>query len=131
EVTGIGGPLALRRDLMLESALPSVGGPRFALISIDVQPVAEVRRRAGEAVADRLLTTLVEAIRASIRPSDSIYRSGTEELTLLLRGRNAGDQARPELEAALRRALAERGLPSVRLAPASAGRPRPAPSERT
>src|SRR5207244_4530845 len=70
EVTGIGGPLALRRDLMLESALPAVGGPRYALISIDVQPVAEVRRRVGEAVADRLLTTLVEAIRASIRPAD-------------------------------------------------------------
>jgi len=118
ELTGIGGPLALRRDVMLESSLPSRGGPRFALITIDVHPVAEVRQRRGPAVADQLLKTLVEAVRVSLRESDNIYRSGADELTLLLRGCDpgAGDQARMELEAALRRALAERGLPSIRLA---------------
>ena len=118
ELTGIGGPLALRRDVMLESSLPSRGGPRFALITVDVHPVAEVRQRRGPAVADQLLKTLVEAVRVSLRESDNIYRSGADELTLLLRGCDpgAGDQARMELEAALRRALAERGLPSIRLA---------------
>jgi GGDEF domain-containing protein len=130
EVTGIGGPLALRRDVMLESSLPWPGGPRFALITIDVQPVAEVRQRRGEQVADRLFKTLVDALQASLRPKDNIYRSGPDELTLLLRGRDPnGDQARVELESALRTALAERGLPLVRLATATK-RPRPATVER-
>jgi len=131
ELTGIGGPLALRRDVMLESSLPSPGGPRFALITIDVHPVAEVRQRRGSAVADQLLKTLVDAVRVSLRRSDNIYRSGPDELTLLLKGRDpgAGDQARMELEAALRSALAERGLPSVRLATETEGA-RPATGER-
>jgi GGDEF domain-containing protein len=131
EVTGIGGPLALKRDVMLESSLPTPGGPRFALISIDVHPVAEVRQRRGEAVADQLFKTLVEAVRVSLRSSDGIYRSGPDELTLLLRGRQpgSGDQARAELEAALRQALADRGLPLVRLATAARG-PRPPVAER-
>src|SRR6266496_3749884 len=90
ELTGIGGPLALRRDVMLESSLPSPGGPRFALITIDVHPVAEVRQRRGSAVADQLLKTLVDAVRLSLRRSDNIYRSGPDELTLLLKGRDPG-----------------------------------------
>jgi GGDEF domain-containing protein len=123
ELTGIGGPLALKRDVMLERSLPTPGGARFALISIDVHQVAEVRQRRGEAVADQLFKTLVDAIRISISPSDSVYRSGPDELTLLLRGRDpgAGDHARAELEAALREALADRGLLSVRLATATKG----------
>ena len=131
ELTGIGGPLALKRDVMLESSLPTPRGPRFALISIDVHPVAEVRRLRGEAMADQLFKTLVEAVRVSLRPSDSIYRSGRDELTLLLRGRDsgAGDQARAEMEAALRQALADRGLPLVHLSTATEG-PRPAVAER-
>jgi len=130
ELTGIGGPLALRRDVMLESSLPSPKGPRYALITINVHPVAVIRQRRGSAFADRLFKTLVEAVRVSLRESDSIYRSGPDELTLLLRGRDpGGDQARMELEAALRRALAERGLPSVRLETGTK-RARPAMAER-
>jgi GGDEF domain-containing protein len=131
DLTGIGGPLALKRDVMLESSLPTPGGPRFALISIDVHPMAEVLRRRGEAVADQLFKTLVDAVRVSLRPSDGIYRSGPDELTLLLRGRTpgAGDQARAELEVALRQAWADRRLPLVRLATATEG-PRPAAAER-
>jgi GGDEF domain-containing protein len=123
ELTGIGGPLALKRDVMLERSLPTPRGTRFALISIDVHQVAEVRQRRGEAVADQLFKTLVDAVRISISPSDSVYRSGSDELTLLLRGRDpgGGDQARAELESALRDALADRGLPSVRLATAPKG----------
>jgi GGDEF domain-containing protein len=123
ELTGIGGPLALKRDVMLERSLPTPRGARFALISIDVHQVAEVRQDRGEAVADQLFKTLVDAVRFSIRPSDSVYRSGSDELTLLLRGRDpgAGDHARAELESALREALADRGLPSVRLATATKG----------
>jgi GGDEF domain-containing protein len=120
QLAEVGGPVALRRDLMLEGALPSPAGPRFTLISIDVHPVAEVRARRGPAAADQLLATLVDALRVSLRPSDGIYRSGIDQLTLLLRGRGsgAGDKARTELESALRVALAHRGLPSVRLAAA-------------
>jgi GGDEF domain-containing protein len=132
ELTGIGGPLALKRDVMLESSLPMTRGPRrFALISIHVHPVAEVRRRRGEAVADQLFKTLVDAVQVSLRPSDGIYRSGPDELRLLLRGRDpgAGDQARAELEAAIRRALTDRGLPLVRLARATKG-PRSVVAER-
>jgi GGDEF domain-containing protein len=131
ELTGIGGPLALKRDVMLESSLPTPRGPRFALISIDVHPVAAVRQQRGEALADQLFKTLVDAVRLSLGPSDSIYRSGQDELTLLLRGRDpgAGDRAPAEMEAALRRALADRGLPLVRLSTATKG-PRPEVAER-
>jgi GGDEF domain-containing protein len=123
QLIGIGGPVALRRDVMLEEAVPSAGGPGFALISIEVHPVAEVRARRGPQAADDLFRTLVDALRGSLRPSDRIYRSGTDELTLLLRGRGRGGgvQVRMELESALRVALARRGLPSVRLVAAPKG----------
>jgi GGDEF domain-containing protein len=118
ELTGIGGPLALRRDLMLENSFPWPGGPRYQLVTIDLHPVAEVRAARGPDVADRLFRTLLDAVRVSLGPSDAIYRSGQDEITLLLRGPNGtgADQARVALESALRRALAERGLPRIRLA---------------
>jgi GGDEF domain-containing protein len=116
--TGAGTLRALRRDLASAREWGARnGGP--AVVWLVVEPVAEVRARDGDAAAEALLTAVVELVPFMVRARDRIYRTGPDELALLM-----PDTDDEGMEVALERlvdkvpkVLAERRLGEVRLVP--------------
>jgi GGDEF domain-containing protein len=117
-LTGVGTIHALRRDLMLEQASPLGGGQAPALVALDIAALAEIRTSMGPEAGDQVLKSLVEVAPFALRTQDRIYRSGRNQLMMLLPGadRSGAESARSALEAALQRRLHGRGYPEVHLA---------------
>lgn len=117
-LTGIGTIHALRRDLMLEQAWPVASRATPSLVALEIAPLDRIRVEMGAEAGDHVLKSLVEAAPFALRTQDRVYRSGRNQLTLLLPGTDGADveRARSTLEAALHRRLAGRGYPEVRLA---------------
>jgi GGDEF domain-containing protein len=117
-LTGIGTIHALRRDLMLEQAWP-VGSPKTpALVALEIGALEQIRSDMGTEAGDQVLKCLVEVAPFALRTQDRIYRSGRNQLTVLLPGTepDGAESARSALETALQRRLHGRGYPEVRLA---------------
>jgi GGDEF domain-containing protein len=117
-LTGIGTMHALRRDLMLQEAWPAGGRQAPVIIALEVRSLDQIRVDMGPEAGDRVLKCLVEVAPFALRTQDRIYRSGRNQLTLLLPGTEGVDpeRARAALEVGLRRRLDGRGYPEVHLA---------------
>jgi GGDEF domain-containing protein len=117
-LTGIGTLHALRRDLMLEQAWPVGTRKAPVIVALEIAPLDQIRVDMGAEAGDRVLKCLVEVAPFALRTQDRIYRSGRNQLTLLLPGTDGVDaeNARNALETGLQRRLDGRGYPEVRLA---------------
>jgi GGDEF domain-containing protein len=117
-LTGIGTMHALRRDLMLEQSWPVGSRQAPVIIAVEIASLDQIRVDMGAEAGDRLLKCLVEVAPFALRTQDRIYRSGRNQLTLLLPGTDGVDAegARSALETGLQRRLDGRGYPAVRLA---------------
>jgi GGDEF domain-containing protein len=115
-VTGAGNWEALRRDVMMETAHPKYRAP-FVLVSFAVEPLDQIRRESGPAVADTVLRTLVHVMWTVFNDDDRVYRSGDKELTVVVRDGDGffAQRILSKLEKAVHQALARRKLPAVRL----------------
>jgi hypothetical protein len=116
-LTGVGTIHALRRDLMLEQTWPVAGRRSPTLVALEIEPLDQIRADMGVPAADRALKSLVEVAPFALRTQDRVYRSGRNQLTVLLPGgEGAGAEgARSALETALQRHLAGKGYPDLRL----------------
>jgi GGDEF domain-containing protein len=117
-LTGVGTIHALRRDLMLEQTWPVAARQSMTLVALEIAALDQIRTDMGAAAGDHVLKSLVEVAPFALRTQDRIYRSGRNQLTVLLPGtdRAGADSARSAMEAALQRRLAGRGYPDLRLA---------------
>jgi len=116
-LTGVGTLHALRRDLMLQQAWPGAGKPVSVLVALQIDGLDQIRLAMGAAAGDYVVKSLVEVAPFALRAQDRVYRSGRNQLTLMLPAADevGAEGARRELEAALQRCLTGRGYPEVRL----------------
>lgn len=116
-LTGVGTLHALRRDLMLEQAWPGAGKHVPVLVALEIGALDQIRLAMGAEAGDLVLKSLVEVAPFALRAQDRVYRSGRNQLTLLLPAADeaGAETARRDLEAALQRCLSGRGYPEVRL----------------
>jgi GGDEF domain-containing protein len=117
-LTGVGTLHALRRDLMLEQAWPVGSRKTSALIALEIGALEQIRSDMGTEAGDQVLKCLVEVAPFALRTQDRIYRSGRNQLTVMLPGTDpaGAESARSALETALQRRLDGRGYPEVHLA---------------
>jgi GGDEF domain-containing protein len=117
-LTGVGTIHALRRDLMLQQTWPVAGRQVPVLVGLEIAALDQVRADLGPEAANHVLKCLVEVAPFALRAEDRIYRSGRNQLTLLLPGvdRAGAESARTALETALQRRVADRGYPELHLA---------------
>jgi GGDEF domain-containing protein len=116
--TGAGTLLALRRDLDLHRQETNGHGFANALVALDLQALDQLRLVLGDLAAEDVVKGLVEVAPFALRARDRVYRSGRDQLMLLLPGADDDgvEAARWGLEMALGRFLSDRGFPEVRLA---------------
>ena len=117
--TGAGSFRALRRDLQSEVAWAPAGTGEPAVVALEVRPVAEIRRRDGDEAAERLLRAVVEVVPFMLRGRDRVYRTGPDELALLMPHTDVEgmEAALARLLEMVPRSVAERRLGDVRLVP--------------
>jgi GGDEF domain-containing protein len=114
--TGAGTLHALRRDLGLRREDDRAGGGT-AVIALDFKALDQIRLVLGDDSAEDVIKGLVEVAPFALGARDAVYRSGRDQLILLLRGANdeAVEAARAALQSALGRFLTDRGFPEVGL----------------
>jgi GGDEF domain-containing protein len=117
-LTGIGTIHALRRDLMLEQTWPMAGRGALVLVAVEIVALDKIRADMGPEAANHVLKSLVEVAPFTLRAQDRVYRSGRNQLTLILPGvdKAAPEGARAALETALQRRVAGHGYPEPHLA---------------
>lgn len=115
--TGAGTVRTLRRDLATEVSWGRGQGSSPSIVGLRLEPCAELRAGGGDEAADALLRAVAEVIPFMVRGRDRVYRTGRDELALLMPA--TADEGK---EAALRRlisgvpkAIAGRKLGEVRL----------------
>jgi diguanylate cyclase (GGDEF)-like protein len=64
---------------------------RFTLATIDIDDFKAINDRFGHPVGDEALVRVADALRASIREQDAVFRVGGEEFAVLLPGLSAAD----------------------------------------
>jgi GGDEF domain-containing protein len=117
--TGARSLRALRRDVAAELAWGSRTEGRPSVVGLVIEPVAIVRERDGDTAAEALLKAVVDVVPFMVRGRDRIYRTGQNELALLMPATDGEG-----VESALRRlmdqvplVLAKRKLEGVKLTP--------------
>src|SRR5439155_24178726 len=117
--TGGGSFRAVRRDVRAEVAWAPGGTGEPAVVALEVRPVAEIRRRDGDEAAERLLRAVVEVVPFMLRGRDRVYRTGPDELALLMPHTDVEgmEAALARLLEMVPRSIAERKLGNVRLLP--------------
>jgi GGDEF domain-containing protein len=115
--TGAGTLHALRRDLRLQGGPDHDARPVTAVVAVDFEALDQLRLVLGDQAAEEVVKGLVEVAPFALEGRHRVYRSGRDQLILLLPG--ADDErveaARWGLELALGRFLADRQFPEVRL----------------
>jgi GGDEF domain-containing protein len=115
--TGAGTLHALRRDLGLHRGPDRDAMPVTPVVAIDFEALDQLRLVLGDQAAEEVVKGLVEVAPFALEARHRVYRSGRDQLVLLLPG--ADDErveaARWGLELALGRFLADRKFPEVRL----------------
>ena len=75
---------------LAELTRPGAPGPGFALLHLDLDGFHKVNDAMGHDAGDRLLVETAGRLKAVLRTSDQVIRSGSDEFALLLPG--AGDE---------------------------------------
>jgi GGDEF domain-containing protein len=100
----------------LEQAL-ELRGSHLArwMVTVDIAPLPEVRRQYGDETADAILRVIVEAVPFVLRAQDQVFRTGIDELTLLMPGSDLADAAVLclRVQMAVKDVLVRRELPGV------------------
>jgi diguanylate cyclase (GGDEF)-like protein len=84
-LTGIGNRRALDDDLPMYESLQREDGTRLAVALCDVDHFKSYNDRLGHLTGDQALRFVASTARAALRPTDTAYRFGGEELLLVLR----------------------------------------------
>jgi Diguanylate cyclase, GGDEF domain len=100
----------LRKDIERQGSRVSA-----ALVSLDINPLADIRATVGEASAEAVLRAIVEAVPFALRSQDQVYRTGLDELTLCVPDAGLSDAAvmSLRLQMAVKDVLMRRELPAV------------------
>jgi len=100
----------LRKDIERQGSRISAG-----LVSLDINPLAEIRATHGDLSAEAVLRAIVEAVPFALRSQDQVYRTGLDELTLCVPEAGLSDAAvmSLRLQMAVKDVLARRELPAV------------------
>jgi hypothetical protein len=100
----------LRKDIERQGSRVSA-----ALVSLDINPLGEIRATVGEASAEAVLRAIVEAVPFALRAQDQVYRTGLDELTLCVPDAGLSDAAvmSLRLQMAVKDVLVRRELPAV------------------
>jgi diguanylate cyclase len=85
-LTGAANRAAFDEELVRRCELAAAGNETFALVLADIDHFKHINDTYGHPVGDRVLTALVEFLRARIRRSDTIARYGGEEFAVILPG---------------------------------------------
>jgi len=85
-LTGAANRAAFDEELARRCELAAAGRETFALVFADIDHFKQINDTYGHPVGDRVLTALVEFLRARIRRSDTIARYGGEEFAVILPG---------------------------------------------
>ena len=85
-LTGAANRAAFDEELTRRCELAIAGREGFALVFADIDHFKQINDTYGHPVGDRVLTALVEFLRARIRRSDTIARYGGEEFGVILPG---------------------------------------------
>jgi len=114
--TGAGTLQALRRDLTLEHERNGHGAGA-AVVALGFVGLDQIRLVLGEESVEDVVKGLVEVAPFALDARDRLYRSGRDQLVLMISGNDdeAVETARSGLETALGRFLSDRGFPEVRL----------------
>jgi GGDEF domain-containing protein len=85
------------------------------MVTVDITPLPEVRRQCGDETADAILRVIVEAVPFVLRAQDQVFRTGIDELTLLMPGSDLADAAVLclRVQMAVKDVLVRRELPGV------------------
>lgn len=95
---------ALNRQAYNEGVGMDAVGARFGTaVMLDMDNLKRVNDACGHAAGDELLRRLVETVRASVRPTDRVYRWGGDEFLILFPAALPADVV-PRVRAALRAA---------------------------
>jgi hypothetical protein len=114
--TGAGTMQALRRDLRLEHERTGQGAGA-AVVALGFVGLDQIRLVLGEDSVEDVVKGLVEVAPFALNARDRLYRSGRDQLLLMISSSDDEDveTARSGLETALCRFLTDRGFPEVRL----------------
>jgi GGDEF domain-containing protein len=114
-ITGAGTMAALRRDLALQET--SAGMPDGKVVGLEIETLDQFRLVLGSGAADEVIRGLVEVAPFALQARDRVYRFGRDKLILWLGASKDSEveKARVGLEEAVKRFLADRGFPEVRL----------------
>jgi diguanylate cyclase (GGDEF)-like protein len=88
-LTGLPNRRGLMRALEAEAARASRGGAPFAVVLADVDRLKLINDRHGHRAGDRAILTVANALRVSIRASDTAGRIGGDEFAVVLPGGDA------------------------------------------
>jgi hypothetical protein len=100
----------LRKDIERQGSRVSA-----SLVSLDINPLAEIRATSGDVSAEAVLRAIVEAVPFALRAQDQVYRTGLDELTLCVPDAGLSDAAvmSLRLQMAVKDVLVRRELPAV------------------
>src|SRR5262249_24352606 len=85
-LTGAANRAAFDEELARRCELAAAGRESFALVFADIDHFKKINDTYGHPVGDRVLTALVEFLRARIRRGDTVARYGGEEFGVILPG---------------------------------------------
>jgi diguanylate cyclase len=85
-LTGAANRAAFDEEVARRCELAAAGRDGFALVFADIDHFKQINDSYGHPVGDRVLTALVEFLRARIRRGDTIARYGGEEFAVVLPG---------------------------------------------
>jgi len=109
-LTGIGNRLRLNEDLATLHGRLVRYGQQIGLVAIDVDHFKAINDRLGHLAGDDVLRKVADALVATLRTGDAVYRYGGDEFLVVV----AGQTLRGSVAAAerLRRAVERLGLPN-------------------
>jgi diguanylate cyclase (GGDEF)-like protein len=93
ELTGLKNRRSLAEALVTIRAGVKRYGDRYGILMLDLDQFKGLNDGLGHVEGDRILRTVANTVRSSIRPDDGAFRYGGEEFTVVMRIKAPGDAA--------------------------------------